>query len=225
MTGLSVEWLGRVPYGEALALQERAVADRRLAGARDRLLLLEHPPVVTLGRASRREHLRVPPQELRRRGVELYQARRGGDVTYHGPGQLVGYLVVDLAARPRPDVHRFLRDVEGALIRALEALGVAARRIPGRTGVFVDAPAEPARKLASIGIGLRHWVTWHGFALNVSVDLSGFDAIVPCGLRDVVMSSVARERGGDDGPALDARAREAVATAFRTAAPCWCPDP
>jgi lipoyl(octanoyl) transferase len=216
MRELAVEWLGRVPYGEALALQEEAVAARRAGRSGDRLLLLEHPPVVTLGRSSRLENLLVAPETLARRGVELFETARGGDVTYHAPGQLVGYLVTDLAASGRPDVHRFLREVEERLLSALARLGVAGRRIDGRTGVFVDDPEGPPRKIASIGVGLRSWVTWHGFALNVSVDLAGFAAIVPCGLRDVVMTSVSEERA-DSIPDLDARARSAVTHAFATA--------
>ncbi len=215
---LQVDWLGRVGYAEAVAIQEEAVASRRHGLHGDRLLLLEHPAVVTLGRSARAENLRVDPSELSRRGVGLHEARRGGDVTYHAPGQLVGYLVVDLDAQSHGglhrDVHRFLRAIEEALIRALSQLGVPCRAIDGLTGVFVDA-AGPPRKLASIGIGLRNWVTWHGFALNVSMDLSGFAAIVPCGLRDVEMTSVAREldhRGSTD--ALDVRARDAVAGVF-----------
>jgi lipoate-protein ligase B len=215
---LEIEWLGEVPYGDALALQEEAIAARRAQIVGDRLLLLEHPPVVTLGRSAKPENLLIAKDVLADRGVELFETRRGGDVTYHAPGQLVGYLVVDLAARDEPDVHRFLRDIEGALIQALAALGVPGCRLDGMTGVFVADPANGSpRKIASIGIGLRHWVTWHGFALNVSVDLSGFDAIVPCGLHGVEMTSVARERTADGvSGGLDERARSAVSAAFES---------
>lgn len=205
-----------MPYAEALRLQEDAVAARRRGEAPDRLLLLEHPPVVTLGRSAREENLRVPPAELAARGVELHRVGRGGDVTYHGPGQLVGYAVVDLAAREARDVHRWLRTLEGGLMDALGALGLKGARREGMTGVFVHG-AEPPRKLASIGVGLRGWVTWHGFALNATLDLEDFDCIVPCGLRGVAMTSVARELralGAAPDAALAERVREAVAEAF-----------
>jgi lipoate-protein ligase B len=136
-------------------------------------------------------------------------------VTYHAPGQLVGYLIVDLAARGEPDVHHFLRRVEAALIEALERLGLRGRSVVGRTGVFMAGEREglAQRKIASIGIGLQRWVTYHGFALNVTLDLSGFDAIVPCGLEDVEMTSVGRELGC--GPlGLDERVRKEIARTF-----------
>jgi lipoate-protein ligase B len=209
---LQIDWLGRVPYGDALRRQEEAVEARRSGAAGDRLLLLEHPPVVTLGRSARPENLRTDRAALRARGVEVHEVARGGDVTYHGPGQLVGYLVVDLAARGLADAHAFLRTIEAALAEALAALGVAADARAGMTGVFA-AGSEPPRKLASIGLGLRGWITWHGFALNVDTDPRDFGDIVPCGLHGVAMTSVARELGGAD-PALFARAREAVARAF-----------
>jgi lipoyl(octanoyl) transferase len=216
---IRVEWLGRVPYADALEIQRGAV-EARLAGAEpDRLLLLEHPPVVTLGRRARREHLLASPAELAARGIALHEAQRGGDVTWHGPGQLVGYPIVHLDERGARDVHLFLRGIESALVEALSALGVAAGRRPGMTGVFVERPsgaAGPERKIASIGVGLRRWVSFHGFALNVTADLAGFRDIVPCGLHEVEMTSVARERGDASGTAgLDAAAREAVAKAFR----------
>jgi len=213
---LAVEWLGRVPYGEALELQMDVVEARQRGAAGDRLLLLEHPPVVTLGRSAQPENLRVDAAGLAARGIELHEIARGGDVTYHAPGQLVGYLIMDLRATGNPDLHAFVRSMEGALIDALGALGLRGKRIAGKTGVFVDtgdSATGPERKLASIGVGVKRWVTCHGFALNVSTDLSGFDVIVPCGLADVEMTSVAREVGA--GPlGLDARVREAVGEAF-----------
>jgi lipoyl(octanoyl) transferase len=222
---LEIEWLGLLPYREALARQEAAVEARRAGRRGDRLLLVEHPPVVTLGRSALPAHVLASEDELRRRGIECLAVRRGGDVTYHAPGQLVGYLVVDLARGGEPDVHRCLRAIEAVLIDALDRLGVPARRIPGMTGVFAAAAgriggAGAPRKLASIGLGLRGGVSWHGFALNVSVDLSGFALVVPCGLHGVEMSSVARERAARHGPpidvlALDREARRAVGDAFR----------
>lgn len=212
---LAVETLGTLPYAEALERMRKQVEARRTGAAPDTLLLLEHPPVVTLGRSAREEHLRVTPAALRERGIELHRVNRGGDVTYHGPGQLVGYPVVDLAARGLADVGRYLRGLESALVAALGVLGVAAGVEPGCTGVFV-AGARPPRKIASIGVGLRGWVSFHGFALNVSLDPEAFAPIVPCGLHHVQMTSVAQERAEAGGADLDARARDAVADAFRS---------
>ncbi len=185
---LAVGRLGLVPYAEALARQ-RALAEDRIAGrlASDVLLLLEHPPVVTLGRGTRASSLPVAPEVLRRRGIEVHEIERGGDVTYHGPGQLVGYPIFDLAAH-RKDLHWFLRQVEQALILALAHFSIAGERNEGYTGVWTAG-----RKIASIGIHVRQWVTWHGFALNVTTDLTPFDLIVPCGIPGVVMTSVAGE--------------------------------
>jgi len=213
---LEVEWLGQVGYAEGVRFQEEALEARRAPEGKDRLLLLEHPPVVTLGRGSREENLLVSREELARRGIELYEISRGGDVTFHSPGQLVGYLVVDLDAREERDVHLFLRRVESGLIEALRELGLETGRISGKTGVFMRAGgSDPGvdRKIASIGIGVRRWITYHGFALNVSMDLTGFDVIVPCGLEGVEMTSVEKELGlGQVGQ--DARVREAVRRAM-----------
>lgn len=220
---LAIEDLGILSYREALELQEQAVEERRRGAAPDRLFLLEHPPVVTLGRSGREANLRVGRAELARRGVEVHEVGRGGDVTWHGPGQLVGYLVVDLAARGSPDVGAHLRGIEAALCAALASLGVPSHTIPGWTGVFAgpefscsDTPggSRLPRKIASIGVGVRGWVSWHGFALNVDPDLAGFDAIVPCGLHGVEMTSVARELGGEAPPDLASRARAAVRASF-----------
>lgn len=195
---LSVEWLGLRGYAEALAIQEQAVRDRLAARTGDRLLLLEHPAVVTLGRSTDPAHLLRSPDELRAAGVEVFDIGRGGDVTFHAPGQLVGYPILDLDALGRRDVHAHLRSLEAGLIDSLESIGIPACRVPGWTGVFVDRarsgkPQGRERKIASIGVAVRRWVTFHGFALNVTVDLSGFDSIVPCGLGDVEMTSVAKE--------------------------------
>ncbi len=212
MTRLLVADLGTLPYATALELQ-RVAARARISGALadDLLLLVEHPPVVTLGRSSKEHHLLASPELLAARGVELFEVERGGDVTFHGPGQLVGYPIVDLK-RHRQDLHWYLRQVEEALIRALAPLGIDAERNPGRTGVWTKR-----RKLASIGVHARDWVTWHGFALNVTTDLSFFDLMVPCGIAEVEMTSVEREVGED--PTLwaqtSARVVEGFAEVFR----------
>lgn len=196
---LLVASLGLVPYLEALELQ-RAVARARISGeiGEDVLLLVEHPPVVTLGRTAKKGNLVASAELLARHGVELHEVERGGDVTYHGPGQLVGYPIVDLK-RHRQDLHWYLRQVEEALIRGLAGLGVRAGRSEGYTGVWTGAgdgeSFVPRRKIASIGVHARDWVTWHGFALNVTTELSAFDLIVPCGIAGVEMTSVAREGG------------------------------
>lgn len=188
MPQLWVSNLGTMAYAEALELQ-RSVAAARISGEiqEDVLLLMEHPPVVTLGRSSKGAHLTASPELLTLRGVELFEVERGGDVTFHGPGQLVGYPIMDLK-RHKQDLHWYLRTVEQALIDTLEALGIAAGRNAGYTGVWTGG-----RKIASIGVHARDWVTWHGFALNVTTDLSYFDLIVPCGIQDVTMTSIARE--------------------------------
>ncbi len=221
---LSIEWLGETSYADALARQHQAVADRLAGRSPDRLLLVEHPAVITLGRSTDRANLRLGEARLRELGIELFEVGRGGDITFHAPGQLVGYPIIDLDALGRRDVHTHLRRLEAALIEALDELGVPARRMPGWTGVFVDrarsaARGGPERKIASIGVGVRRWVTFHGFALNVTIDLVGFDPIVPCGLREVEMTSVAVELAREEGvaelnpawhSALDARVRDVV---------------
>ena len=211
---LAVDWLGRVPYREALELQGKAVGARRRGAAGDRLLLLEHPPVVTLGRGADGSNLRRSPAELAERGVEVISVARGGDVTWHGPGQLVGYAVLDLAARGEPDVHRYLRSLEGLLIDALTGFGARAARLEGMTGVYAEG-SQPPRKLASIGVGVRGWVTWHGFALNVTNPPESFADIVPCGLHQVEMTSVAQEADEAPTPVLFEAVREAVAESAR----------
>lgn len=189
MSGMELEVAvaGRVPYAEALAWQESLVA-RRLAGGRDALLLLEHPPVYTLGRGGDPRHLGAAATG----DVDVVRVGRGGQVTWHGPGQLVGYPILGLRAL-KPDVHWYVRGLEQVLIDALACFGVAAARRDGLTGVWVGP-----RKIASIGVGIRRWVTWHGFALNVGRDLTGFDAITPCGISGVRMTSLALEGGPDD---------------------------
>ena len=206
---LEVHDLGRRPSAEALELQ-RELRRRRAEGELDHdiLLLTEHPPVVTLGRGTRPTSLPYPAALLERRGVEVFEVERGGDVTFHGPGQLVGYPIVDLSGHRR-DLHWYLRRLEDTLISAIERLGVPAGRTPGLTGVWTAG-----RKIASIGIHVKQWVTLHGFALNVTTDLSWFDLIVPCGIEQVVMTSLAEELLRDDQPALEREARQAVIEAF-----------
>lgn len=205
---LRVENLGRRPYTEVLELQ-RDLRRRRIEGhlGDDVLLLVEHPAVVTLGRGTRASSLPIPPAELERRGVEVVEVERGGDVTFHGPGQLVGYPILDLR-RHRPDLHWYLRSLEDVLIRALGGMDIEADRNPGLTGVWTAG-----RKIASIGIHVKQWVTLHGFALNVTNDLDPFDLIVPCGIRQVVMTSVAEELLRDDAE-LMSEVRTRVADAF-----------
>ncbi len=185
---LLVVQLGRLAYGEALELQ-RAVSQARITGAvpDDVLLLVEHPPVVTLGRSTKGDNLQISETLLAARGVERFEVERGGDATFHGPGQLVGYPIIDLKQHTQ-DLHWYLRQVEESLIVALASVGLSAGRVTKYTGVWVDD-----RKLASIGVHARDWVTRHGFALNVDTDLSYFDLFVPCGIADVVMTSVSRE--------------------------------
>lgn len=183
-SAIAVRRLGRVEYDHAWAIQRELVASRQAGHAPDTLLLLEHPPVITLGRSGETAHLLGSEAELERRGVALVETDRGGDITFHGPGQIVGYAIVDLAPRGR-DLHRYLRDLESVLIRALAEFGIVAGRVEGLTGVWVgDA------KVAAIGIRVARWVTHHGFALNVDTDLSYFDLIVPCGIADRRVTSM-----------------------------------
>jgi len=210
MSRLFIVHLGSLPYAQAWALQ-REVARARIAGdiPEDLLLLVEHPPVVTMGRSSKEAHLVASRELLAAQGVELFEVERGGDVTFHGPGQLVGYPIVDLK-RHTQDLHWYLRQIEESLIRGIARWGLEGQRVPSYTGVWVNGaegrglPAEGRpRKLASIGVHARDWVTWHGFALNVTTDLRYFDLIVPCGIQAVTMTSMARELGrADGGPTL-----------------------
>ena len=201
MRTLEVIQAGLVPYGEALEWQ-RQLADDRIAGRRphDLLVLLEHPPVVTLGRNSHATNL------LRPDGVDVFEVERGGDVTFHGPGQLVGYPILDLSAY-KQDLHWYLRTLEQALIEALALLDIPAERNPGFTGVWTRGRG---RKIASIGIHVKQWVTWHGFALNVTTDLAHFDRIVPCGIPNVEMTSIQKERDGGRGKGEGLLWQEAV---------------
>lgn len=181
---LQVRRLGRIGYREAWDLQRRLVDERSDGRIPDTLLLLSHPPVVTIGRSGSPSHVVATAKELSERQVEFVQTDRGGDVTFHGPGQIVGYAIVDLAWRGR-DLHRYMRDVEESIIRALQRFGIEAGRIQGLTGVWVDDA-----KVAAIGIRVSRWITHHGFALNVDTDLSYFDLIVPCGISDRRVTSI-----------------------------------
>jgi lipoyl(octanoyl) transferase len=185
---LDVRRLGRVPYTEALALQRSLVEDRRAGRIGDTLLLLEHPHVLTLGVRGDggRSHILATDEALASRGIEVHETGRGGDITYHGPGQLVGYPIVDLNPNRR-DVHRYVRDLETVLIRTAADYGIEAGRVGGLTGVWVGDD-----KLAAIGVRIARWITSHGFALNVSTDLDQFNLIVPCGISDRGVTSLAR---------------------------------
>jgi len=183
--------LGRQPYLPVLELQRRLVR-ARIDGevAEDILLLVEHERVVTLGRGTQQTSLPFPEASLRAGGFEVVEVERGGDVTVHAPGQLVGYPILDLQQH-RPDLHWYLRQLEEAMIRGLAGLRIRAERNPGRTGVWVEG-----RKIGSIGVHVKRWVTLHGFALNVTTDLRVFNVVVPCGIDGVIMTSVERELTG-----------------------------
>ena len=192
---LDVRWLGQVPYQDALDLQASLVVERRANSVPDQLVFLEHPHVITMGSSSSEGHVLLGPEELRERGIQLFEVGRGGDVTYHGPGQLVGYPVLDLKP-DRTDLHRYLRDLEDVLIGALGAFGLRGEREPGFTGVWVGGA-----KIAAIGVRVSSgWITSHGFALNVSTDLEFFGTVVPCGITDRRMTSLEKELGRPPGP-------------------------
>lgn len=213
MRELDVRRLGVVPYGEALALQ-RDLVDQRKAGAiPDTLLLLQHPHVLTLGVKGDggRSHILAADEVLRARGVEIFETGRGGDVTYHGPGQLVGYPILDLDP-DRRDVHRYVRDLEEVMIRVCASYGVVAGRIAGLTGAWAgvddgsggssqvdqsERSSRPAEKIGAIGVRISRWVTSHGFAFNVRTDLEFFRLIVPCGIADRGVTSLEREVGAE----------------------------
>jgi lipoyl(octanoyl) transferase len=212
--------LGRVPYGEALEVQQRVVAARKQGLIGDTLLLLEHPPVLTLGRNASRANVLASDEWLARRGVELHEVNRGGDVTYHGPGQLVGYPILDLRGDlpgkrgPYLGPVDFVRLLEEALIRTCAEFGVMAKRIPKCTGVWTLGGGEiPEKKIAAIGVHVSQGVTSHGFALNVTTDLRDFEWIVPCGIRDRGVTSLELEADPGREPTMD-RALNATARNF-----------
>jgi len=190
---LEVRRLGRVSYEDGLALQRGLVLDRQAGRIGDVLLIVEHPHVLTLGVRGDggRSNILATPDELRARGVDVHETGRGGDITYHGPGQIVGYPILDLKP-DRCDVHRYVRDLEEVLIRTAADSGIEARRVEGLTGVWVGR-----EKLAAIGVRIARWVTSHGFALNVSTDLDYFGFIVPCGIADRGVTSLAQLLGHD----------------------------
>ena len=207
MRPLEVHRVGLIGYREALEWQRRLVDERKHGRIGDHLLLLQHPPVITLGAKVRsdRSHVLTSPDDLARAGIELFEAGRGGDVTYHGPGQLVGYPILDL--RPdRCDVHRYVRDLEEVMIAAAAGFGVRAERVAGLTGAWVGAD-----KLAAIGVRISRWITSHGFAFNVTTNLAHFDHIVPCGIRGRGVTSLERILGR---PVPMAAVEEAVLRAF-----------
>lgn len=207
LQGLQIRRLGRVSYADGLVLQQQLVEQRRRGEIPDQLLLLEHPPVITLGVKVRedRSHVLATPRRLAELGVELHETGRGGDVTYHGPGQVVGYPILDL--RPdRCDVHAYVRDLEEVMIRAARGFGVEAGRVAGLTGIWVGA-----EKLAAIGVRISRWITSHGFAFNVNTDLSHFNLIVPCGITDRGVTSLQTLLGH---PVPMPEVEEALAAAF-----------
>ena len=191
MRRLEVRSLGVVSYADALELQKQLVEQRRRGEISDQLLLLEHPPVITLGVKTRndRSHVIATDETLTAEGVEVFETGRGGDVTYHGPGQLVGYPILDLKP-DRCDVHRYVRDLEEVMIQAAATFGVKAGRVDGLTGVWVGQ-----HKLAAIGVRIARWITSHGFAFNVNTALQHFDLIVPCGITDKGVTSLERLLG------------------------------
>jgi lipoyl(octanoyl) transferase len=201
MRALEIRRPGVVPYREALVLQRALVEDRRAERVGDLLLLVEHPHVLTLGVRGDvgRSHVLATSDALSTRGIEVLETGRGGDITYHGPGQIVGYPIIDLQP-DRADVHRYVRDLEEVLIRVAADCGVAAGRVAGLTGVWVGQ-----EKLAAIGVRISRWITSHGFALNVTTDLDYFNLIVPCGVADRGVTSLARLGASADRAAVEDR--------------------
>jgi lipoyl(octanoyl) transferase len=191
MRPLAVRRLGRIRYADALALQEELVKKRQAGSIPDTLLLLEHEPVFTLGRNARRDNVLLPEEALRARGFDVFDTGRGGDVTYHGPGQVVGYPILDLSP-DRRDVHRYVRDLEEVMIRTCGDHAIQAGRITGLTGCWVGN-----EKVGAIGVRISRWVTSHGFALNVATDLQAFRLIVPCGIKERGVTSLSILLGHD----------------------------
>jgi lipoyl(octanoyl) transferase len=189
VSALQVRRLGRVPYARGLELQQELVAQRQAGRIPDQLLLLEHDPVFTLGRNARAANVLLPAGTLRERGFEVFETGRGGDVTYHGPGQVVGYPILELPA-DRRDVHRYVRDLEEVMLRTCADYGLQASRVEGLTGAWLGD-----EKIGAIGVRIARWVTSHGFAFNVGTDLQAFELIVPCGIRGRGVTSLERQLG------------------------------
>jgi lipoyl(octanoyl) transferase len=237
MSTCSIVDLGVIPYAAAWELQRRVVAARKAGAIEDVLLFCEHPPVITLGRSGSRANLLASENILRQKGVEFFETTRGGDITYHGPGQIVGYPILNLGAIRR-DVVWYVRTLEEAMIRATAELGIAARRELGKTGIWVDAQEristrssqseqrkeETAEKLAAIGIHISRWVTSHGFAYNVATDLRYFEMIVPCGIAGRKATSLEKLLGrnvslAEIKPSLAKHVGEVFGLPVRTAQP------
>lgn len=208
MRQVQVRRLGVIPYAEGLEIQKQLVEQRKAGEIPDQLLLLEHPPVITLGVKTRnnRSNIVAAPSTLVAEGVEVYESGRGGDVTYHGPGQLVGYPIIDLKP-DRCDVHRYVRDIEEVMIRTAASFGIEASRLAGLTGAWVGN-----EKLAAIGVRIARWITSHGFAFNVNTALNHFDLIVPCGISDKGVTSL-QKLVGREVPMVEVE--DAVELAFR----------
>ena len=183
---LEVRRLGVLPFREAESLQQKLVIERQQGRVSDLLLMLEHPKVITLGVSGDRGNVLASEKTLLEQGIKVHQTRRGGDVTYHGPGQLIGYPILSLKP-DRCDLHRYVRDLEEVMIRTVNDFGVRALRIPGLTGVWVGE-----RKLAAVGVRVSRWVTSHGFAMNITTDLDDFSLIRPCGISDKGVTSLAQ---------------------------------
>jgi lipoyl(octanoyl) transferase len=235
MKELLVVDLGLVEYSAAWEIQRRVVVARKAGALPDVLLLCEHPHVITLGRSGKLDHLRVPNEMLRRMGVSFFETNRGGDITYHGPGQLVGYPILNLA-EIRRDVGWYVRSLEEAMIRATLEFGIASRRVGGRTGVWVDVlqadvqgieevkEKRDEEKLAAIGVHISRWVTSHGFAYNISTDLQYFDLIVPCGIAGKRATSLQKLLGrkvkqDEVAPQISRHLAEILGLAIRSCAP------
>jgi lipoyl(octanoyl) transferase len=210
MRALDVRRLGRISYPDALALQRSLVDERRHDRIPDTLLLVEHPPVLTLGVRGDggRSHILASPDRLAAMGIEVFETGRGGDITYHGPGQIVGYPILDLKP-DRQDVHRYVRDLEEVLIRTAADFGIQASRVSGLTGAWVGD-----RKLAAIGVRISRWVTSHGFALNHTTDLSHFELIVPCGIGDRGVTSLAELGVTAERPSVEAHLVDRLCDVF-----------
>ncbi|MEE2903948.1 MAG: lipoyl(octanoyl) transferase LipB [Myxococcota bacterium] len=187
---LEVIRLGRISYGDAMKLMQERFEARLRGEVTDALFLLEHEPVLTLGRSADESNILIDRKRLAEQGVEVYHSGRGGDVTYHGPGQLVGYPVIELP-KDRRDVRKYVHDIEELMIRVIAEYGIRGGRIDGKIGTWIDE----SRKIGAIGVRLSKWVTSHGFALNVSTDMQGFELIIPCGLKDLGVTSIERESG------------------------------